>query len=232
MLAPFTIHVPTSVHDASRLLSTYGPDAAIYAGGTELLVVLKERLAEIAHLIDVKRIAGLRGIDVDIEGGALVIGSLTTHREIERSTVIRERLPALAELASNVANVRVRTAGTIGGNLCFADPHSDPATLLAALGASLTLETAHGSREVAMQSFMTGFMDTVRLHHELLTRITIPMPSQRVGVAYERIKLHERPTAAVAAVIEVREREIASARVVAGAVGVRPQRLPHVEAAL
>ena len=232
MLAPMTIHQPTSVQDASRLLSTYGPDAAIYAGGTELLVVLKERLAEIAHLIDIKRIAGLRGIETDIEGGTLVIGSLTTHREMERSAVIRERLPALAELASNVANVRVRTAGTIGGNLCFADPHSDPATLLAALDARLTLETAHGSREVAMQSFMTGFMDTVRLHHELLTRITIPMPSQSVGVAYERIKLHERPTAAVAAVIEVRAREIASARVVAGAVGVRPQRLQHVEAAL
>lgn len=232
MLAPFTIHQPTSVQEASRLLSEFGADAAIYAGGTELLVVLKERLAEIPHLIDIKRIAELRSIWFDPESLTLHIGSLTTHREIEKSPLILEHVPALADLAARVANVRVRSAGTIGGNLCFADPHSDPATLLVALEANLTLESADTSREVPMQSFIAGFMSTERRHEEVLTRISIPATEERVGMAYERIKLHERPTAAVAAAITTRDGAIASVKIVAGAVGVRPQRLRQVETAL
>lgn len=232
MLAPFTIHQPTSVRVASRLLAELGPDAAVYAGGTELLVVLKERLAEIPHLVDIKRIPELRGIALDRRSGALHIGALTTHREIEKSPLVRQHMPALAALASRVANVRVRSVGTIGGNLCFADPHSDPATLLAALDARLTLESGTGRREVAMESFITGFMATARRHDELLTGITISLMPTDTGVAYERIKLHERPTAAVAAVIAVRDARITNARIVAGAIGEHPQRLPRVESAL
>jgi carbon-monoxide dehydrogenase medium subunit len=229
MLEPFTIHQPRSVAEASDLLSRFGPEATVYAGGTELLVVMKERLAHFPHLIDIKRIPGLRGIGFDVERGELAIGAVTTHRDIERSPIVRERFPAFAMLEAAVANVRVRAAGTIGGNLCFAEPHSDPATLLTALGARLTLASVAGTREVPITSFFKGLMETARRHDEILTTITIPEPKPAAGVAYERFKLHERPTAAVAAVIHVEEGIIADARLVAGSVGERPKRLTASE---
>ena len=232
MLDRFAIHQPENVTEASAMLSRWGDDAAIYAGGTELLIVMKERLAHFPHLIDVKRIPGLREIGYDADRRELTIGATATHRDIERSPLVRERIPALAALAANVANVRVRAAGTIGGNLCFAEPHSDPAALLTALGARLTLVSTAGEREIAMEAFTTGLMETARRHNEILTLIAIPVPDPNTGVAYERFKLHERPTAAVAAAITVENGAIVGARIIAGSIGERPQRLNEAESAL
>jgi carbon-monoxide dehydrogenase medium subunit len=232
VLDRFTIHQPQSVAEASEMLAYFGPDAAIYAGGTELLIVMKERLAHFPHLIDIKRILGLNVIAFDGERRELSIGAVATHRDLERSPVVRERFPALGMMAAAVANIRVRSAGTIGGNLCFAEPHSDPATLLTALDARLTLASASGTRQVPMNSFITGLMETARQHEEVLVTIMVPEPASNAGVAYERFKLHERPTAAVAAVIAVDDDAITDARVVAGSVGERPQRLLESEAVL
>jgi carbon-monoxide dehydrogenase medium subunit len=120
VLDRFTIHQPQSVAEASELLARFGPDAAVYAGGTELLIVMKERLAHFPHLIDIKRIPGLKEIAFDPERHELSIGAVATHRDLERSPVVRERFPVLGMLEAAVANIRVRNAGTIGGNLCFA----------------------------------------------------------------------------------------------------------------
>jgi aerobic carbon-monoxide dehydrogenase medium subunit len=229
MLEPFTMHQPRSVAEASRLLGRFGEEATLYAGGTELLVVMKERLAHFSHLIDIKRIPGLREIAYDESRRELTIGAVATHRDLERSPLLRERLPALAALEAGVANVRVRAAGTIGGNLCFAEPHSDPATLLTALDARLICTSAMEEREISIASFFTGLMETARRHDEVLTGIVVPEPAPGAGVAYERFKLHERPTAAVAAVVTVDNGLIADARLVAGSVGERPQRLMAVE---
>lgn len=232
MLDRFAIHQPASLLEASQMLAHFGPDAAVYAGGTELLVVMKERLAHFPHLIDIKRIPGLRGIAYDEKRRELTVGAVTRHRDLERSPLVRERFPALANLEAAVANVRVRAAGTIGGNLCFAEPHSDPATLLTALDARLTLHSASGERDLPIADFFTGLMETARRHDEVLAAIAIPEPPANTGVAYERFKLHERPTAAVAAVITVDDGAITDARIVAGSVGERPQRLPETEALL
>jgi carbon-monoxide dehydrogenase medium subunit len=232
VLDRFTIHQPQSVEEASQMLTRFGPDAAIYAGGTELLIVMKERLAHFPHLIDIKRIPGLREISFDAERRELSIGAVATHRDLERSPLVRQRFPALSKLAAAVANIRVRTAGTIGGNLCFAEPHSDPATLLTALDAQLTLTSASDTRRLPMGSFITGLMETDRHHDEVLVTISVPEPTSHAGVAYERFKLHERPTAAVAAVIAVSDGAITDARVVAGSVGERPQRLLETETIL
>ena len=214
------------------MLARFGVDAAIYAGGTELLIVMKERLAHFSHLIDIKRIPGLKEIDFDAERRELSIGAVATHRDLEHSPLVREKFPVLGTMAAAVANIRVRNAGTIGGNLCFAEPHSDPATLLTALDARLTLASTSGTRQLSMASFITGLMETARHHDEVLVTITVPEPRANAGVAYERFKLHERPTAAVAAVIEVDDRAITGARVVAGSVGERPQRLSETETIL
>jgi carbon-monoxide dehydrogenase medium subunit len=232
VLDRFQIHQPRSVSEASEMLARFGSESAVYAGGTELLVVMKERLTHFAHLVDIKRIPGLADIAYDPDRRELSIGAVATHRAIERSPVVREHLPALATLAAAVANIRVRTAGTIGGNLCFAEPHSDPATLLTALDARLTLASSSGAREVPIASFFTSFMETARRPDEILTRVTIPVPSPQTGVAYERFKLTERPTAAVAAVITVEQGMVITATIVAGSVGERPQRLLETETLL
>jgi aerobic carbon-monoxide dehydrogenase medium subunit len=232
VLDRFTIHQPQSVDEASQMLVRFGPDAAVYAGGTELLIVMKERLAHFPHLVDIKRIPGLNDISYDAERREIAMGAVARHRDLERSLVVRDRLPALAMLEAEIANVRVRQAGTIGGNLCFAEPHSDPATLLTALDARLTLVAATDTRQIPMASFITGLMETARRHEEILVSITVPEPAANAGVAYERFKLHERPTAAVAAVVGVVDGTIADARIVAGSVGARPQRLLGTEVML
>jgi carbon-monoxide dehydrogenase medium subunit len=232
MLRPFAIHQPRTVAEAAGLMREFGDDGAFYAGGTELLIVLKEHLASVDHLIDVKRIPGLNEIALSEDGTSLVIGALATHRGIEQNNLVRRHLPTLAALEAKVANVRVRAAGTIGGNLCFADPHSDPATLLSALGATLTLDNGETKRSVRAEAFITNLMTTDRDPDEMLTYISIPLSNGLIGVGYERIKLHERPTAAAAAVIGVADGLITSARVYVGCVGDAPQRLWDVEDAL
>lgn len=232
MLRPFAIHQPATVAEAASLMRDLGDDAAFYAGGTELLIVLKEHLASVDHLIDLKRIPGLNEISIADDGTSLVIGALATHRAVEQNSFVRRYLPALAALEARVANVRVRAAGTLGGNLCFADPHSDPATLLSALGAILTLDNGDAQRRIRADAFTTDLMTTDREPDEVLTQISIPVPGDGAGIGYERVKLHERPTASAAAVIGVDDGLIANARVYVGCVGDAPQRLRDIEDAL
>ena len=133
------------------MLAHYGDEAGIYAGGTELLLAMKHQALNYRHLIDVKVVPGLDSID--LRNGSLEIGATSTHRSIERSALVRQKQPVLAELESHVANVRVRATGTLGGNLCFAEPHSDPATLLLVLGGTVRLESAAGIREMPVDEF-------------------------------------------------------------------------------
>src|SRR5689334_13321499 len=124
----------------------FGGDAAIYAGGTELLLAMKLGVARYAHLIDVKHIPALRG--VGLEKNVVRIGATVTHWDLERDATIAKALPAFAALERNVANVRVRAAGTLAGNLAFAEPHADPPSLLMAFGARVIAEGAEGHRAI------------------------------------------------------------------------------------
>lgn len=211
------------------MLREYDQEAAIYAGGTELLVLMKERLAHFPHLIDIKPVPGLAGITLDNAGGSITIGPLASHRQIETSPLVRQHAPLLADVEGQIANIRVRHAGTIGGNLCFAEPHSDPATLLVAWDALFTLTSETGSRTIPAGEFFVGLLETARQHQELLTSITVPVLPASTGSAYKRFKTHERPTATVAAVISVANGEFVDCRVVAGSVGNRPERIYGVE---
>src|SRR5438445_9439122 len=145
-LSRFEIHQPGSVAEASQMLEHYGDQAAIYAGGTELLLAMRHRALSYQHLIDLKVIPGLNAIKA--RDGVIEIGAACTHRTIESSSLVREMQPAFAELESQVANIRVRATGTLGGNLCFAEPHSDPATMLLVLGATVRIQSARGTREI------------------------------------------------------------------------------------
>jgi aerobic carbon-monoxide dehydrogenase medium subunit len=230
-LPPFELHRPRSVEEASALLEELGDDAVVYSGGTELLLVMKLGFADYPHLVDVKRIAELRSIEA--ADGVLEVGAAVTHREIERAPDVRDGWPALASMERGVGNLRVRGMGTIGGNLCFADPHSDPATFLLAAGASLLCRRGEGpARELSVDEFVEGPYQTALEPGELLTAVRLPEPGDGVGIAHEKMALHERPAVTVTCVASVRDGEVASARVAVGSVGNRPLRAPDAEAAL
>ena len=198
-LAPFTVHRPGSVGQASRLLADLGDDAAAYCGGTELLLAMKLGLASYEHLVDLKRVYGLRGIAAD--GGLTRIGAATTHHEIETSAALRGRYPEMSAMISQVANLRVRSAGTLGGNLCFADPHSDPASFLMAVGATLICQRAEATRRIPAEEFLTGLYETALAPGELLVAIELPARPERTGISHLRMKLTERPVVTVTALI-------------------------------
>src|SRR6267142_6963101 len=153
MLRPFALHRPATAEEACALLASHGEEAAPYAGGTELLLLMKLGLLRLPHLVDVKRIAGFGDIAA---GPRLTIGATVTHRTLERSPLVRARCPLVASVARHVANVRVRNVGTVGGNLAFADPHSDLATLFLALDATVDLVSPRGRRTLSLDDFVRG----------------------------------------------------------------------------
>jgi aerobic carbon-monoxide dehydrogenase medium subunit len=226
----FRLERPTTLEAAFEAMSARDGDAAYLAGGTELLQVMKMGLLQVDRLVDLKGIAALRGIAVD--GDAVVIGALATHREIERSPIVVERLPELAALEHRVANARVRTAGTLGGNLAFAEPHSDPATLLLAVGATIELVGPEGTRTTTIDGFLSGPLVTNRAPDEILRSIRVPFRRAGEGRAYEKIAFRERPTASVAVVVTRDGDRIDDARVVVGSLTDVPTTLPRAAEAL
>jgi carbon-monoxide dehydrogenase medium subunit len=230
-LPPFELHRPRSIEEVSELQARYGDDAALYCGGTELLLLLKLGFASFGHLIDLKGIEELRGVRA--ENGSLVVGAAVTHRQLERSELVLERLPALAAMERRVANLRVREVGTLGGNLCFSDPHSDPATFLLALDAEV--ECRRGSlpaRRVAVRDFVVGPYHTALGEGEVLVSVRIPVLPEGARVAHAKFAVHERPAAAVACLARVQDGAIAEARVAVGSVGAMPVRASDAERAL
>jgi carbon-monoxide dehydrogenase medium subunit len=197
--ARFQLHRPTSLRDALALKAEHGDAAAFHAGGTELLVALKARVLQYDHLIDIKQIPELRSIRAR-DDGTLVIGALSTHHAIANDPLVRKLLPGYAELSEQVANIRVRVAGTIGGVLCFAEPHADAPTLLCALDAQLALAGAGGERKVASREFHVGEFTTARQDDELLVSIEVPPQPAGSTAAYRCFGQTERPAVGVAAV--------------------------------
>ena len=235
MLRPFALHRPASAEEACGLLSRLGEDAVPYAGGTELLLLMKEGLLRPRHLVDVKRIPGL---DAIVDGGAdVTIGAVVTHRAVERSAAVRARCPVLAAVARHVANIRVRNVGTVGGNLAFADPHSDLATLFLALDARVQLVSPRGRRELSLDDFVRGPWETARAADELLTSVTLTPWPERTAAAYVKFGVHERPTLGVAVALRLEPAangaaSVAEARLAIGCVDPRPARVPAAEARL
>ncbi|MFN8622744.1 MAG: FAD binding domain-containing protein [Chloroflexota bacterium] len=229
-LAPFELHRVTTVAEATAALEELGDEAVLYAGGTELLLLMKLGFASYAHLVDIKPVAELGGIAV--VDGALHIGGGVPHRTIERSPVVRAGWPALAAMERWVANIRVRNVGTIGGNLAFADPHSDPATFLLAADASVVLGRGDERRTIPMADLILGPYTTALEPGELLVRVEVPALAAGAALSHLRFAFHERPAVTVSTYARVAGGTIAEARVAIGSVGVRPIRVPAAEAVL
>jgi len=228
-LSRFEIHQPQSVAEASQMLGHYGDDGAIYAGGTELLLAMRHRALSYSHLIDLKVIPGLNAIET--RDGVIEIGAACTHRAIERSALVREKQPGLAELESQVANIRVRATGTLGGNLCFAEPHSDPATMLLVLDAKVRIESAGGAREIPIDKLIAGAYANHLAPGEVLTRIIVPSAKPNHRAAYMKFQIHERPTLGLGLWLETQDRgrTFTAARVAVGCVCPFPSRASAAE---
>jgi carbon-monoxide dehydrogenase medium subunit len=211
MLPDFALIRPTSLEHA---LGVIDEEHLPLCGGTELLLVMKMGLLFPTALVDLTGLPDLQRLDRN--GGDLVIGGCVTHRTLSSDPLVRTAVPLLAEVEGFVGNPRVRAQGSIGGNLCFAEPKSDVATVLIALDARVTLVGPDGPRTVAMDRFVEGPYATVRDDRELLTEIRVPLGTPPRG-RYVRLQTMERPTVGVAAVATDDR-----VRVVVGAVGRMP----------
>jgi carbon-monoxide dehydrogenase medium subunit len=180
--ASFEYHAPGSVQEAIALLGRLKDDAKLLAGGHSLIPMMKLRLAQPKHLIDLRKVQGLAGIKE--EGGAIVIGALTTHWQVESSQLLKSKCPVLAETAALIGDPQVRNLGTVGGSLAHADPAADlPATVIA-LGAELIMEGARGRRTVKVDDFFKGLMSTAVGPDEILVELRVPTPVAGSGAAY------------------------------------------------
>jgi carbon-monoxide dehydrogenase medium subunit len=222
---------PRSVAEASAMLAKHGEDARPIAGGTSLVLLLRQRLAEPTHVVHIGNLGELRGIRVDRDG-ALHMGALATHAEIAEHPLIRERFPVIAEMAAQVANPQIRNVATLGGNLCYADPASDPPTCLVALGARVRVLRGNEEREIALEGFFRGYYETVLGVGDVVVEVIVP-PLPRGAVAlYSRFittPAEGRPLATVALHAFRDGDRWSEVRLVLGAVVPAPSRMAEAE---
>ena len=173
-----------TVKEACDLLSQYGEEAKILGGGQSLVTLMKQNLVSPSYLIDIKDISELDYIRYDDEDG-MRIGALTTHRSLETAEIVTEKYAMLADMERTLASVPVRNWGTLGGNLSHADPASDLAPTLMALGAEVTLCGSNGERVVSLDDFFIDYFETALGPDELLTEIHVPKPGRGGGSYYK-----------------------------------------------
>jgi carbon-monoxide dehydrogenase medium subunit len=232
-LPDFEHHAPASLSEALDLLARYGGKAEVYAGGTDLLVAMKKREKTPEHLIDLKKIADLRGIRFDEKKG-ITIGALTTLEELERSTVVKEQFGTLWDALTMMASPQIRSLGTIGGNLCSALPSADTAPPLIVLGASAKVAGPDGERSILVEQFFRGPKEPALKRHEMLKELFIPKPGDFASGSY--IKLMRRNAMDLALVgaaaylrMDSKGKICKEARIALGSVAPTPIRVPQAE---
>jgi carbon-monoxide dehydrogenase medium subunit len=185
--APFEYAAPKTLEEALRLMERHGDEAKILAGGHSLLPLIKLRLAQPRHLIDIGRLRGMSYIRE--ESGQIAVGALTSHAEIESSSLIRSKCPLLSETAAAIGDVQVRNRGTLGGSLAHADPAADyPASILA-LEAQIIVASTTGTRTIPAAEFFVDMLTTALRPGEILSQVRINPLKPQTGTAYE--KMHQ-----------------------------------------
>ncbi len=225
---------PASVSEASRMLGDLGDDARVISGGTALMLAMRQRMLTPTHLVSLGRIPDLRGIRRD-DDGTLRIGASTLHADVAASPLIRTHWPMLADMAAHVANPQVRNQGTIGGNLCYADPATDPPGCLLVLGAEVVMTSARGERVLPMADFLVDYYTTALEPDEILTEIRVPpLPDKSTGrySRFLRTRAEHRPLVNVAVLLTLQGEVCTEARIAVGAALPVTQRLPRAEALL
>ena len=198
----FEYHAPQSVPEAIALLQKYGDTAKLLAGGHSLIPMMKIRFAEPEHLVDLGKIAELRGIRE--EGDELRIGAMTTENDLIWSTIVQEKCPLLVESARLIGDPQVRYKGTLGGDISHGDPGNDHPAIMLALGATFVLQGSDGERMVTADDFFLGLFSTALEPDEVLTEIRIPVPAAGTGWCYAKLKRKTGDFATAAAAVLLR----------------------------
>lgn len=224
---------PSTLREAIDLLDQHGPKAHIFAGGTDILVKMKQNLLQPEVLIDIKGISSLKGINYE-KGKGIRIGSLTTIRDIEKSQVVREHLPVLAYAAHLLGSVQVRNRATIGGNLCNALPSADMAPYLIGMKSVVWVVGPRGERTVPLEEFFVDSGRSSLQFSEVVTAIEIPAWSEFTGGAYIKHAVKNAVDVAIVSVAAVvvtnlHKRILEDVRIVLGAVGPTPIRAKKAE---
>ena len=223
---------PTTVAEACALLKQNGDEAKIFAGGAHLTILMKQGLYQPRALINIKKIAELKGIRCsDTE---LSIGALVTHRELETSALVRDKFPVLCEAEREVANIRVRNMGTVGGNLASGEPLTDLSQIFIALDGKVKIAGPNGERTIPVQELFLDFYTTSLADDEIITEVMIPLLPKKSGIEYLRFSsssVVDKPAAGVAVrlTLEPGNEMIQLARVVLGCVGATPVRVRGAE---
>lgn len=226
MLRPFDVVFPETAAEASGELARLNGAAMLYCGGVEVVLGIRQGVLRPGYLVDVKRLPGVAELTAD--GDGVRIGAAVTHRRVHSDPLVRERLPLLVEAVRQIANVRVRNQGTLGGNISFCDPHSDPMTPLLVYEATVTAESSRGSRELAFDDFVQGIWKTALDQDEVVTSVAFePLPGW--SFAYLRIARFERPTLTTSVAVRAEGGRIAETRIAVGGLGDRARRLPELE---
>ncbi len=228
----FDYHAPSTVADAIKLLAGLGPDAKLLAGGHSLLPMMKLRFAAPSHLIDLGRIAALRGIAQ--VGNEVHIGAMTTEHELLNSSLLADKLPLLVEGAGSIADPQVRYRGTIGGDISHGDPGNDQPALMLALGASFVLQGPRGERVVPADGYFLGLYATLLEPDEILAQIRIPLPAPGTGWSYQKLKRKtgDFATAATAVMLRLQGGNVAAVSIALTNVAATPLKATAAAASL
>jgi carbon-monoxide dehydrogenase medium subunit len=227
MLGSLQLLQPTTVDEAAGALRDFAERGKVYAGGAELLLLMRHGLLQSEVLVDVKKIERLHRIAWD--DGTLSVGACVTHHTLETNPLIREHASSFAHAESQVANVRVRNQGTLGGNLCFNDPHSDPGTVLLVHNSAVTLGSHRGERQLSLNDFFLDVYETALEPDEVMLDVRIPPLPSGMTSAYLRLHRFQRPTLGVAAAVKMNDGTIAESRLAVGCIGPKCKRLPELE---
>jgi carbon-monoxide dehydrogenase medium subunit len=231
----FEYRTPKTLKEVQQDLKQFGSDAKLIAGGTALVIMMKQRLVRPACLVSLRSVRGLNGIAE--KNGGIAIGGGATHRAVEASPVVKRRLPVLAETYHHVATVRVRNMATVGGGLAHADPNQDPPPTLIALGASIKAASADGSRTIPLEDFFTDYYETLLKPEEVITELYVPRLPANSGAAYLKFlprTADDYATVSAAAVVTLdkSKKNFADVRIALGSVGTTPIRAREAEAVL
>lgn len=226
---------PKTIAEACALLKQLGGDAKVFAGGAHLSILMKQGLLEPKSLVNIKKIPELKGLRYDDAVG-LTIGALVSHRELETSELVKEKCPVLCEAEREVANIRVRTMGTVGGNLASGEPLTDLSQIFIALDGKLRIAGPNGQRMIAVEELFLDFYTTSLAEDEILTQVVLPPRPPRTGIDYIRFSsssVVDKPAAGVAVRLTLNaDTATEAARIVLGCVGATPVRARKAESLL
>ncbi|OGP23790.1 MAG: hypothetical protein A2038_14280 [Deltaproteobacteria bacterium GWA2_57_13] len=226
----FELLRPRTLGEASELLLKHGDEARLLAGGTTLVILMKQRTAYYPHLIDLQAIAGLDHITAD--GGGIRIGAMATPRAVECSPIIRNRFPALADACGKIGNVRIRATATVGGNLAHADYRLDPPPVFLILRAELVLAGPSQSRTVPIKDFYRGLYETALEPGEILVEVRIPTAptgSRTLYLKFSSLSANDWPCLGVAALLRLSGNRCDELRLAVSGLAMKPLLIQGLE---